>query len=145
MPAKNDTYFRHLKPGEKDYKLSDSGGLFMLVTTNGSKLWCFSYRFDTKQKLLSLGQYPVTSLTDARIKRDAAKKLLAFEAERDAPTTLKKKQWLLDFANKEFGKRPIAEIKAPEILDALRKIEKRGDMRPQLACAARLELCSALE
>jgi len=75
-----------------------------------------------------------------------AKELMnKFEAERDAPTTLKKKQWLLDFANKEFGKRPIAEIKAPEILDALRKIEKRGDMRPQLACAARLELCSALE
>ena len=44
-----------------------------------------------------------------------------FEAEGDAPTTLKKKRWLLDFANKEFGKRPIAEIKAPEILDALRK------------------------
>ena len=160
MPAKNDTYFRHLKPGEKDYKLSDSGGLFMLVTKNGSKLWRFGYRFDTKQKLLALGQYPVTSLADARIKRDAAKKLLAegidpsverkeerrnarmarantfeavakelmnkFEAEGDAPTTLKKKQWLLDFANKEFGKRPIAEIKAPEILDALRKIEKRG-------------------
>lgn len=160
MPAKNDTYFRHLKPGEKDYKRSDSGGLFMLVTTSGSKLWRFSYRFDTKQKLLSLGQYPVTSLADARIKRDDAKKLLAegidpsverkaerrneriarantfeavakelmdkFEAEGDAPTTLKKKQWLLAFANKEFGKRPIAEIKAPEILDALRKIEKRG-------------------
>ena len=33
MPAKNDTYFRHLKAGEKDYKRSDSGGLFMLVTT----------------------------------------------------------------------------------------------------------------
>jgi integrase len=44
----------------------------------------------------------------------------------DAPATLKKKQWLLDFANKELGKRPIAELKAPEILDALRKIEKRG-------------------
>src|SRR5882762_9233621 len=49
-----------------------------------------------------------------------------FEAEGDAPATLKKKQWLLDFANKELGKRPIAELKAPEILDALRKIEKRG-------------------
>lgn len=48
------------------------------------------------------------------------------EAEGDAPATLKKKQWLLDFANKELGKRPIAELKAPEILDALRKIEKRG-------------------
>jgi hypothetical protein len=32
----------------------------------------------------------------------------------------------LDFANKEFGKRPIAAIKAPEVLDALRKIEERG-------------------
>ena len=56
-----------------------------------------------------------------------AKELMdKFETEGDAPATLKKKQWLLDFANKEFGKRPIAEIKAPEILDALRKIEKRG-------------------
>lgn len=160
MPAKNDTYFRHLKPVESDYKRSDSGGLFMLVTKTGSKLWRFSYRFDGKQKLLALGQYPTTGLADARITRDQAKKLLAegidpsvdrkeerrnariarantfeavakelmekFEAEGDASTTLKKKQWLLDFANKEFGKRPIAEIKAPEILDALRKIEKRG-------------------
>jgi integrase len=160
MPTKNDTYFRHLKPSEKDYKRSDSGGLYMLVTTAGSKLWRYSYRFDAKQKLLAIGPYPLISLADARIKRDDAKKLLAegidpsverkaerrdsriarshtfeavakelmdkFEAEGDAPTTLKKKQWLLDFANKEFGKRPIAEIKAPEILDALRKIEKRG-------------------
>jgi integrase len=160
MPAKNDTYFRHLKPSEKDYKRSDSGGLYLLVTAAGSKLWRYSYRFDARQKLLAIGQYPVTSLADARVKRDNAKKLLAegidpsverkaerrnariarshtfeavacelmekFEAEGDAPTTLKKKRWLLDFANKEFGRRPIAEIKAPEILDALRKIEKRG-------------------
>jgi integrase len=160
MPIKNDSYFRHLKAGEKDYKRSDSGGLFMLVTKTGSKLWRYAYSFDAKQKLLAIGQYPLISLADARIKRDGAKKLLAdgidpsverkaerrqarmarsntfeavakelmdkFEAEGDAPATLKKKQWLLDFANKEFGKRPIAEIKAPEILDALRKIEKRG-------------------
>src|SRR5882724_4348969 len=160
MPVKNDTYFRHLKAGEKDYKRSDSGGLFMLVTRTGSKLWRYAYNFDSKQKLLALGQYPVTSLADARIKRDDAKKLLAegidpsvnrkeerrtarmarantfeavakelmdkFEAEGDAPATLKKKQWLLGFATAEFGNRPIADIKAPEILEALRKIEKRG-------------------
>jgi len=160
MPAKNETYFRHLKPGEKDYKQSDGGGLFMLVTTTGSKLWRLAYRFDGKQKLLALGRYPVTSLANARIKRDDAKRLLAdgidpsvnrkeerrnarmarantfeavakelmdkFEAEGNAPKTLKKKRWLFDCANKEFGKRPISEIKAPEILDALRKFEKRG-------------------
>ena len=160
MPVKNDSHFRHLKAGEKDYKRSDSGGLFMLVTKTGSKLWRYAYRFDAKQKLLAIGQYPLVSLADARTRRDNTKRLLAdgidpsverkaerrqarmarsntfetvakelmdkFEAEGDAPATLKKKQWLLDFANKELGKRPIAELKAPEILDALRKIEKRG-------------------
>jgi integrase len=169
MPAKTDAYFRHLKPAEKDYKRSDEGGLFMLVTTTGSKLWRFAYRYDDKQKLLAIGPYPIVSLLDARAKRDDAKRLLAedidpsverkaerreariarantfeavarelmekFEAEGDAPTTLRKKQWLLDFANREFGKRPIAELKAPEILDALRKIEKRG--RHETATRAR--------
>jgi len=52
--------------------------------------------------------------------------MVKFAAEKDAPTTLKKKQWLLDFAIAEFGNRPVAEIKAPEVLEALRKIEKRG-------------------
>jgi hypothetical protein len=49
----------------------------MLVTKTGSKLWRYAYNFDSKQKLLALGQYPLTSLADARIKRDDAKKLLA--------------------------------------------------------------------
>jgi hypothetical protein len=77
MQVKNDSYFRHLKAIEKDYKRSDSGGLFMLVTKTGSKLWRYAYNYDFKQKLLALGHYPITSLADARIKRDAAKKLLA--------------------------------------------------------------------
>jgi len=66
MPTKNDTCFRHLRPREKDCKRSDSGGPFMLVTTSGSKLSRFGYRFGAKQKLLAQGQYPVTSLADAR-------------------------------------------------------------------------------
>jgi integrase len=160
MPARNDLTFRSAKPREKPFKLSDGGGLFLLVQPNATKLWRLAYRFDSKQKLLALGAYPVISLTDARMKRDAAKKLLSdgidpsierkierraaqmsrrntfkaiaeelmvkFAAEKDAPATLKKKQWLLDFAIAEFGNRPVAEIKAPEILEALRKIEKRG-------------------
>ncbi len=49
IPAKNDTYFRHLKPAEKDYKKADSGGPYMFVTKTGSKLWRYGYRFDEKQ------------------------------------------------------------------------------------------------
>jgi integrase len=68
MPVKNDSYFRHLKPAEKDYKRSDGGGLFMLVTKTGSKLWRYAYNFDAKQKLLAIGPYPHVSLADARLR-----------------------------------------------------------------------------
>jgi hypothetical protein len=33
VPAKNDSYFRHFRPGEKNDKRSDSGSLYMIVTT----------------------------------------------------------------------------------------------------------------
>src|SRR5882672_12549096 len=77
MPVRNDLAFRTAKPREKPFKLSDGGGLYLLVQPNAAKLWRLAYRFDGKQKLLALGPYPVTSLSDARALRDAAKKLLA--------------------------------------------------------------------
>jgi Arm DNA-binding domain len=77
MPTRNAAIFRSAKPREKPFKLSDGGGLYLLVQPNGTKLRRLAYRYDGKQKLLALGQYPVISLTDARIKRDDAKKLLS--------------------------------------------------------------------
>jgi integrase len=71
-----DTQIKKSKPAEKSYKLSDSGGLFLLVATSGSKLWRLKYRFAGKEKLLSIGAYPDISLIDARAARDAAKVLL---------------------------------------------------------------------
>ena len=73
----------------KDYKLSDGFGLYLLVTSTGSKLWRFQYRFSRKQKLLALGVYPEVSLADAREKRDEARKHLADGLD---PSKLKKKQ-----------------------------------------------------
>ncbi len=48
------------------------------------------------------------------------------EREGRAESTLKKNRWLLSMACAEFGERPVAEIKAPLILAALRKVEGRG-------------------
>lgn len=64
---------RHAAKRAKDYKLADGEGLYLLVRANGSKLWRFKYRFGGKEKLLSFGAYPVTSLADARLRRAAAK------------------------------------------------------------------------
>lgn len=66
-----------LKPDAKRYKKADSGGLFIFVEANGSKLWRFAYRHGGKAKLLSGGRFPQTSLADARAWRDKMKHQLA--------------------------------------------------------------------
>ena len=76
MPL-TDTVIRNTKPGANDSKMSDGGGLFLLVKTTGAKWWRFSYRYAGKQKTLSFGVYPDIGLKDARERRDEAKKLLA--------------------------------------------------------------------
>jgi integrase len=73
----NDTRVRNAKGGNRPIKLSDSGGLYLLIKPNGSKLWRLAYRFGGKQKSLALGAYPTITLKKARELRDAAKKLLA--------------------------------------------------------------------
>jgi integrase len=75
--ALTDTAIRKSKPGEKPVKLFDGAGLFLLVQPTGGKLWRLKYRFEGKEKLLSLGAYPEVSLADARERRDAARKQLA--------------------------------------------------------------------
>ncbi|MEO5756022.1 MAG: Arm DNA-binding domain-containing protein, partial [Mesorhizobium sp.] len=75
MPL-SDAQLRTLKKGETPRKLSDGGGLHVLVTPQGGKLWRLAYRYGGKQKLLALGAYPVVSLSDARARRDEAKRLL---------------------------------------------------------------------
>ena len=73
----NDTRIRNAKPGERDTKLTDFDGLYLLVRKNGSKLWRFAYRFGGKQKPIALGAYPTVTLAEARDRREAARKLLA--------------------------------------------------------------------
>jgi integrase len=76
MPL-TDTTVRNAKPRSKPFKLADGKGLFLQVTPSGGKWWRIKYRFDGKEKLLSCGVYPDTSLAKAREKCDAARKLLA--------------------------------------------------------------------
>ena len=64
------------KPKEKPYKLSDGGGLYLLVNPNGSRYWRLKYRVSGKEKLLSVGVYPDVTLSDARSKREDAKRIL---------------------------------------------------------------------
>jgi integrase len=66
---------------EKPFKLSDGGGLHLLVQPNGSKLWRIRYRFAGRENMLTLGAFPTVSLALARQKRDEARRQLAGGAD----------------------------------------------------------------
>ncbi|WP_036267863.1 tyrosine-type recombinase/integrase [Methylocaldum szegediense] len=167
MPLTDNT-IRNAKPHQKPVRLYDSGGLYLEVAPSGGKWWRFKYRFDGKEKRISLGTYPETSLKEAREKRDHARKLVAQgidpSAERKATKTAESetfeaiyREWLEKFSprwapsHKEnivrriekdilpwLGARPIAELKAADLLTALRRIEARGALesahRTKQAC-----------
>lgn len=158
--ALSDTSIRNAKPASKAFKLYDESGLFILINPNGGKWWRLKYRFDNKEKLLSLGTYPEVSLKDAREKRDAARKLIAAgvnpstvrQAEKSSRLgsaansfeVVAREWWASHMANKApthrdkvirrfelylfpwIGKKPIADITAPEVLAAIKRIEQLG-------------------
>lgn len=75
--ALSDTAAKNAKPGTKPRRLFDGGGLYLEVAPTGGKWWRLKYRFDGKEKRLSLGVYPDVGLKDARVRRDDARRLLA--------------------------------------------------------------------
>jgi integrase len=157
--ALSDVKVRNAKAGEKQVKLSDGDGMYLLVTPSGGKCWRLKYRFGGKEKTLALGTYPEITLADARNRRVDARKLLANGVD---PGEVKKAHKLImDGCENSFevvarewhskfspswspahtkttldrlvrdvfpfvGKRPIGEIKAPDLLMILRRVESRG-------------------
>jgi integrase len=159
MPL-TDTAVRNAKPGGKAVKLYDERGLYLEVSPSGGKWWRLKYRFDGKEKRLSLGVYPDVKLKDARDRRDAARRLLVTGVDPSQNRKVQKsaradraansfevlaREWYAKYSPTwatDHGKRilrrferdifpwiggqPIAEITAPELLNAVRRIESRG-------------------
>ena len=157
--ALTDVKIRNIKSSNKQVKHFDGGGLYLLCTPSGGRLWRYKYRYDGKAKGLALGRYPEVTLLDARQRRDEARRNLANgidpgavkRAQRAADTAetetfeVVAREWFAKFAPAWgakysynvhrrlevdlfpfIGKRPIAEIKAPELLAVLRRTEARG-------------------
>lgn len=75
--ALTDVGIRSAKPREREYKIADSGGLYLLVTPSGGKLWRLKFRFEGREKKLAVGRYPDVGLSEARKRRDEARELIA--------------------------------------------------------------------
>lgn len=75
MPL-TDVRIRQAKPAAKAYKLADGGGLYLLVSPAGSKLWRYKYRLGGVENVYAIGSYPALSLLDARREHLAARDLV---------------------------------------------------------------------
>lgn len=122
--ATTDAAIRNAKPETRAYKMSAGQGMYLLVNPSGSKLWRLKYRIDGKEKVLSFGAYPETSLADARLKREQARQLIAqnidpLQQVKEEKQAAKVKgltfadvaeQWFIN--NTEKGKKPWAPATA---------------------------------
>lgn len=159
MPL-TDTHIRNSKPKARAYKLSDGGGMYLLVKPSGARYWRLDYRFSGKRRTLAIGVYPLVTLSNARARREEARSRLV--QNEDPGLAKRQNQRATKYANEntfegiarewidnqrsrlsaryralllsrleadifpQIGSRPIGNIDAPELLDALRKIEQRG-------------------
>ena len=144
------------------YKMADGGGLTLYVQPTG-KYWWFRYRYAGKEKTISFGPYPQTTLKQARQRRDDARKLLTDgvdpSAHRRAAKVARARaadntfravaiEWYEDVHKREvveahatrnlrrlevyafplLARRPVGEIEPPEILEVLRRIQRKGHL-----------------
>lgn len=142
---------KNAKPTERQYKMGDEGGLYLLVKPTGGKLWRMDYRFAGKRKTAAFGKYPEVTLQEARARRDAARQALRGEvdpmhdsgAQRDFESVAlrwherQKVRWKKWYAERvlirmrsdifpAIGKTEIDQIEPPTILALVRKVERRG-------------------
>ena len=154
--ALTDTALRAVKPADKQQKLFDGNGLFLLVSTSGTKAWRFKYHFHGREKLISLGLYPTVTLKDARERAAEARRTLESGID---PSEQRKQEkvayqntfelvalewheqqsskWSDNYSKTNLsrmkrnlfpaiGSKPVNAVSAPELLALLRKIEARG-------------------
>lgn len=76
MPL-TDTAVRQAKAADKEFSITDGGGLSLFVASNGTKSWHFRFSWHDKQPRMSLGTYPEITLKEAREKRDQARAFVA--------------------------------------------------------------------
>lgn len=144
------------KPKDKPYRLLDSNGLYLYVPISGKKVWQLRYKIDGKEKILTVGKYPMMSLQEARDKAWLARKDVSVGVDPVKAKKLsvkdnsfraiyqewyehKKQVWSVGYADElsrmfrddilpMIGNMEIQDIEPLQILEVIRRFEDRGAM-----------------
>lgn len=131
-----DIQLKNAKSKEKDFRLTDGGGLYLLITTDGAKYWRMDYRLHDRRNTLAFGKYPEVSLGKAREQRKAARDLINDGIDPAQARDLKR-QRESDANNNTFEKiarewhhNRLSSWSASTAKDTLNRLEK--DIFPQI-------------
>lgn len=144
------------KPKDKPYRILDANGLYLYVPASGKKVWQLRYKIDGKEKVMTVGKYPLMSLQEARDKAWIARKDVSvgvdpvrakklstkdnsFNAIYNEWYEHKKQVWSAGYSKELFkmfsddilpliGSMEIHEIEPMQILEVIRRFEERGAM-----------------
>ncbi|WP_318365577.1 tyrosine-type recombinase/integrase [Enterobacter sp.] len=144
------------KPKDKPYRLLDGNGLYLYVPVSGKKVWQLRYKIDGKEKVLTVGKYPLMSLQEARDKAWTARKDVSTGVDPVKAKKLsvkdntfgaiyqewyehKKQVWsegygvelarmFKDDILPLIGEMDIQDIEPMQILEVIRRFEERGAM-----------------
>ncbi|KRV79439.1 hypothetical protein AO738_13185 [Pseudomonas citronellolis] len=165
--ALKDIVVRQARATGKDYTLPDFDGLSLAVSAKGNRFWHFRYYWAAKQQRMSFGTYPEVSLLEARAllakginpKIDRKQKFRAVCLAAESSFESVYRQWLghrelelkegwqstLSQIRRIFGKDvlptlgsvSIYNVRRPDLLDVLDRIEQRRALLPELSSSAR--------
>jgi len=146
-----DAKIRNLKPSEKRQRVVDNEGLYIEVAVSGRKVWLFRYKQNGKQNWISLGEYPLISLREARELRDKAKRRIfdGLQPREEAEATHSFKAVTMEWLTKNtsrwtdetrmnmvrrlerhilpvIGHSDISELKTKDMLAVFRRMETAG-------------------
>jgi hypothetical protein len=144
-----------LKPAERPYKKFHERGLFVIVNPDGSIHWRFKYKFQSREKLLSLGQFPEVKISEAEKRRDkfreqlrdgidpslkrqaekhadgdtfkaVAEEWLGQQKDISADTVEQFRTRLTAYLHPKIGAHKIGSMEPTDLLTALRSVEAKG-------------------
>ncbi|QIG80130.1 tyrosine-type recombinase/integrase [Stakelama tenebrarum] len=160
------------RPRSRAYKIYDERGLYLYVAPTGLKSFRLRYRFDDREKLMTIGSWPDIALEQARDLADAARRLVehganpmvqarrsaaarTFEAAAREWHAHQLPRWSERHADDvitslerdvfpEIGSRSLASIDAPAVLKVLRRVEARGHLETARRLRQRISAVFAL-